>query len=86
MAIIGLLFIWFIGGFIGKAIGEKRDREVAGFVIGFLGGPIGWLIILGLSPGPAATCPRCMKQITIGAKVCPYCRRDIYDLSKGSLS
>lgn len=41
LVLIGALF-----GLIGAAIGRRKNRVVAGFIFGFILGPLGWLIVL----------------------------------------
>jgi hypothetical protein len=45
--IIGLI----ISGLIGLAIGQTRGRPIAGFLLGLLIGPIGWLLVF-VGPNP----------------------------------
>ena len=49
--LLGLFIAALILGLIGAAIGQTRGRVEAGFVWGFLLGPLGWLIVL-LGPNP----------------------------------
>ena len=46
-----LFIIALVFGLIGTAIGQARGRAGAGFLYGFLLGPLGWLILI-LGPNP----------------------------------
>jgi len=46
-----LLFGLIIASLIGAAIGQSKGRTGAGLVLGFLLGPIGWILII-LGPNP----------------------------------
>jgi hypothetical protein len=59
-----------MGSFIGKGF---RNQMLAGFVLGFLLGPIGWGLVLGL-PDRRAICPACRESIAVGATRCKHCK------------
>lgn len=44
--LIGLLIVSVVCGVIGLWFGEQRNRQTAGFWLGFLFGPFGWLLTL----------------------------------------
>lgn len=46
------LALWLFSGLVGAAAGASRGRRRAGFLLGLLLGPLGWLLALFL-PGPA---------------------------------
>ena len=73
---IAYLFVWLLLGGIGAAIGQKKGRTGAGFLWGFLLGPIGWLVI-GLGPSLLPKCPECGGEIVQGAKKCKNCGSDL---------
>jgi len=62
--ILQLLSGLVISSLIGLAIGQTRGRSDVGFLLGFLLGPIGWLIIL-VGPNPKKEMEEKYKQATI---------------------
>lgn len=73
-----LLWLWWITcGLAGIAIGKGfRNQPFAGFVLGVLLGPLGWLIILGLHDW-RCLCPHCGDSAIPGASVCRHCGSQI---------
>jgi hypothetical protein len=72
-------FLWALAGaLVGAAIGNSKNRLGAGFLLGLLLGPIGWLLVAvgsNLTPkGP--TCRHCGGEMVEGKKVCLHCGRD----------
>lgn len=64
---------------VGAAIGQKRGRVFAGFLLGGLIGPLGWLVIL-LGPdysGQFRACPYCAESVRAGAIVCKHCGKSL---------
>jgi hypothetical protein len=55
-----------IGAAIGAAIGARKNRTGFGLLIGFIAGPIGWLIVL-LLPSNFPKCPACKGDVIPGA-------------------
>lgn len=77
MIAIGLIvvFLWLYTGWITARIFRKRRRSMgAGFVLGFLFGPVG-IVIAKLLPegGPKKRCPACAELIKADAVVCKHC-------------
>lgn len=69
LLLCGFAAIWVsIGGIIGGWKGRRR----LGMALGFFLGPIGWMVLLFLSP--VQKCPRCRASIPTDAVVCMYCR------------
>ena len=60
-----------IGAVIGGVIGATRENGAGGAVLGFLLGPVGWLLTLFLDHRPQ--CPQCLGRIPVGAKLCLHC-------------
>lgn len=84
LAIFGIFYA--ISAYVAAKIGEKRNRERAGFWLGLLLGHAGCLCALFLSPAPtsAATpsapppkkgrvCPLCGKLLDLYVRTCPAC-------------
>lgn len=67
-----LLLGSIISGLIGMAIGSVKGSPGTGFFLGFLLGPIGWLIIA-LVPDNRPKCPYCKGAIIPGAIKCKNC-------------
>lgn len=66
------VFGWFVSSAIGYLIGRTRKREAFGLLMGFLLGPIGWLIVA-LLPKIGAKCPSCLGVVNDGATKCVHC-------------
>lgn len=60
--LILLLISALIGTGIGAAIGSQKDRTLDGAILGFLLGPIGWLIVA-LSGRPTQKAPEVPREI-----------------------
>jgi hypothetical protein len=76
-----LLFAGFVCGCIGAVLGDKKNRGMAGFWLGFLLGPIGVLVLV-LLPAEAATTTikPGLRPITTSARherKCPFCAETI---------
>ena len=72
-----MVFIfWFVAcGAVGLAIGRGRNNAMGGFWLGFLLGPIGWIITAVTDYRPQ--CPACASRINPGARICPACRSGV---------
>ena len=68
--------LWILCGLIGAAVGSSKNLGLWGFVVGFLLGPIGLLIVV-LSSGNRIPCPFCCEKMNRRATVCPHCQRDV---------
>ncbi len=66
------LFWAGLGGLIGALIGYGREQTISGFIVGFLLGPIGWIITF-FSLGHRRICPACSKKIPLNYANCPLC-------------
>jgi hypothetical protein len=84
VAVIVLLFWCGIGGLIGWAIGNGRDRAVEGFWLGFSLGFIGWIIVALMQPSDEVLQRQVAEATVLRAQVeqadaakqlrrCPYC-------------
>ncbi len=73
--LIAVVFVVGLLGGIGAAIGSIKGRTAAGFWLGALLGPLGWLIaaVLGRSEGATVACPKCAERIQPAATVCRWC-------------
>ena len=75
-AILGWLFILgLLCGIVASLIGHKKDRSILGFILGFLFGPFGILIILVIR-GSRRNCPYCKELMQYTATVCPHCQKE----------
>jgi predicted amidophosphoribosyltransferase len=69
--------LWCVlGGLVGLAIGQKKGRTGEAFLLGFLLGPIGWLLV-GLGPSMGPKCPHCGGSVEAGFTACRHCGRDL---------
>jgi DNA-directed RNA polymerase subunit RPC12/RpoP len=67
--------VWMIvGGLVGALIGATRNNREAGFFLGLLLGPLGWIIAFFVDA--RATCAQCKEPINEGATKCPHCGCD----------
>lgn len=72
-----------LGGLVGAAIGSNKGRSGAGFVLGALVGPIGWLLIaFGPDETPGTLCPACKGKVPDGAVKCMHCGSDVPQQAK----
>ena len=71
----------FFGAMIGGAVGSARGRTMFGLALGFLLGPIGWLLIFLLPKVEAnrRVCPTCGAGVPDGAWRCKQCRTKLAD-------
>jgi hypothetical protein len=68
--------LWILCGLIGAAVGSSKNLGPPGFVLGFLLGPIGIMIVVMMS-GNRIPCPFCREKMNRRATVCPHCQRDV---------
>lgn len=75
-----LLAVAVLGG-IGYGCGSTKGRGPLGFLLGFLLGPLGWIIVLLLPHQDAdqATyqCPECTGRVPTIARKCMHCGSDL---------
>jgi len=66
-----------ISGLIGGCIAHSRGRTTLGFLLGFLLGPIGWLLVL-LAKDQRAKCPHCQGVLPAKSVTkCMHCASDL---------
>jgi hypothetical protein len=70
-----LIVICFLLAFpvIGYVVGARRGRSTLGLLLGFLLGPIGWLVLLIIPPANLPKCPDCKGDVISGATKCKNC-------------
>jgi len=78
ISVLLVLGLPLINGLIGAIIGDRKGRQGAGFFLGILIGPIGWLAV-GFGPdfSKKTTCPFCAEDIKPEACICKHCGRDL---------
>lgn len=72
--LVVLIFYVIVSTSIGAWVGSWRGRPGAGLFLGFVAGPIGWLIVVA-APTAAPLCAECHHPTTSDAKVCGACGR-----------
>lgn len=65
-----------VSALVGHLLGKSKGKPVAGALIGFFLGPLGWLLV-SLSPDARPKCPHCKGAIVAGAKKCQNCGSEI---------
>jgi len=71
------VMLWVFCGFVCWAIASsKHDSGCVGFLIGFLLGPLGVLLVLA-SGGKVKQCPHCKERIHKDAVKCPKCQTNL---------
>ena len=72
-ALLPWFVLWVVFGIIGAGIAKTfRGRELAGMLLGFFMGPLGWLCIFALGDD-RLKCPECGGVVPQGAKRCKSC-------------
>jgi hypothetical protein len=75
MAVLAVLLA--IPGTIGAFIGARHDAAIAGFFLGAILGPLGWLLALLLDN--RIKCPQCCGRLPSGQPpTCLHCRCDLH--------
>ena len=79
-----ILAIWAAMAVVGYYIGNAKGRGPFGAVLGFLLGPLGWLLMLVMSENPDAVhkCPECLSRVPIEARKCARCGSSLVDEDK----
>ena len=67
-----LIFGLFLNLGLGAIIGQRKGRTGMGLLLGFLLGPIGWILIA-LGPNMKPKCSQCGGVLADGAKKCMHC-------------
>lgn len=71
-SVVVLLLSVILFGLIGMWIGRLKGNASKGFWLGFLLGPLGWIIAI-LLPQDGERCPACGGVIVHGARKCCHC-------------
>ena len=77
--------VGLFGGIIGWAIGQRRERGAAGFWVGFVLGPIGWVIACFLEDG-RPKCRQCLGSVPRGAVRCMHCGQPLWTVPANPLT
>jgi hypothetical protein len=88
--LVGMAIWWFVGGLLGFVIGSGKGKGRAGFWLGLLFGPIGWIVVAVAQPTEAAERERSARisalqtrsqsdspSIVSENRTCPYCAETI---------
>lgn len=70
--VLVLLLSVILSGLIGKWIGGLKGNGRIGFWLGFLLGPLGWIIAV-IVPKDGPKCPACGGVTNPGARKCCHC-------------
>ena len=57
---------------VGYFIGKSKGRATGGVLLGFLVGPLGWLLVA-VGPDRRPKCPLCKGAVEAGATKCKNC-------------
>jgi hypothetical protein len=60
---------------VGGIIGQTRNNVGLGALLGFLLGPLGWLVVIFADKRPQ--CPQCLGRVPVGARKCQHCASEI---------
>ena len=74
--ILNIVIGALIGALVGLLIGKPKERGCAGFCLGLLLGPLGWIITALLSDD-RPRCPECLDVVNDYAKKCKNCGADL---------
>lgn len=75
-----VLLVVGIDTLVGVLIGQAKRRVFAGTALGFLIGPLGWLITALLPAGAdsaQAACPFCLGPLPLKQSECAHCNRRV---------
>jgi hypothetical protein len=75
MDLILPILVWVASWGLASHLGLQRDRPIAGFIYGFLFGPIGILITISSDARPR--CPFCGERHLARAIICPHCKSSL---------
>jgi hypothetical protein len=70
-----LLSCWVVCGLVGQLIAKRRGSE-EGFIVSFLLGPLGWLIVA-MRPDTRRKCSQCLGVVPERATKCMHCGSDL---------
>ena len=77
------IIIILIMALVGLLIGKSKERGCAGFFLGLLLGPLGW-IITALLADDRPRCPECLGVVNEYANKCQNCGADLnLDIEEG---
>jgi len=76
---IPFFLLWMVFGALGFVVGSKKGIPSIGFILGFLAGPLGFVVVVMLD-GNRVKCPQCRKLVDPDAAICAYCRSPIEHL------
>lgn len=69
----GLVLFWVCCGLIASIVGAKKGEGVIGFIVGFVFGPIGLLLVIASKGKDGWRCRFCKEGVHKDATVCKHC-------------
>lgn len=73
----------FLLGLAGYGLGRGKGRGAVGFVMGFLLGPLGLIVIFFFPPRPEYVCPACGQGTRPGQEACAACQARLPEPPEG---